>query len=442
MCSSGAGQPARPGLLSSSAPRAGRDSRPHLVHGPSVTGRIMSNLRPMENTTQYELRLAQRMSRLGTETAFEVLNQARALEKLGKKVVHLEIGEPDFDTPPNVVEAGIHALRKGWTHYGPSAGLPDLRQAIADDVSRSRGVRVSNDEVVVVPGGKPIIFFTLLALADVSDEIIFPNPGFPIYESMIDYVGARAVSIRLREEKDFGFDVDELASLITDRTRLIILNSPQNPTGGVLNKQDIQDIAAVIGDRNIMVLSDEIYSRLVFDGEHYSIMSVPGMQERTILLDGFSKTYAMTGWRIGYGVMRADLATHITRLMTNSNSCTASFTQVAGIEAICGDQSSVDHMRAEFRRRRDAFVAGLNRIKGFSCRMPRGAFYVFPNITKTGWKSKKLADALLEEAGVACLSGASFGCFGEGYLRFSVANSLENLNLALERIDGWTKRNL
>jgi aspartate/methionine/tyrosine aminotransferase len=396
----------------------------------------------MQNTTQYELRLAQRMSRLGTETAFEVLNKARALEKLGRKIVHLEIGEPDFDTPANVVEAGIAALRKGWTHYGPSAGLPELRQAIAEDVSRSRSVKVTSDEVVVVPGGKPIIFFTLLALADVGDEIIFPNPGFPIYESMIDYVGARAVPIRLREEKDFGFDVDELASLITERTRLIILNSPQNPTGGVLSKQDISDIAAVIGDRNIMVLSDEIYSRLVFDGEHHSIMSVPGMQERTILLDGFSKTYAMTGWRMGYGVMRPDLATHITRLMTNSNSCTASFTQVAGIEAIRGDQSSVDHMREEFRQRRDAFVAGLNRIKGFSCRMPKGAFYVFPNITKTGLKSKKLADALLEEAGVACLSGASFGDFGEGYLRFSVANSLENLNLALEQIDGWTKRNL
>src|SRR5882724_991322 len=393
----------------------------------------------MDNATRYQLRLAERMSRRGTETAFEVLNKARTLEKSGKKIIHLEIGEPDFDTPVNVVEAGIDALRKGWTHYGPSAGQPELRQAIADDVSRSRGVKVTSDEVVVVPGGKPIIFFTLLALADVGDEIICPNPGFPIYQSMIDYVGAQAVPIRLREEKDFGFDVDELASLITDRTRLIILNSPQNPTGGVLSKQDIQDIAAAIGDRNIMVLSDEIYSRLVFDGEHYSIISVPGMQERTILLDGFSKTYAMTGWRIGYGVMRADLAAHVARLMTNSNSCTASFTQVAGIEAIRGDQASVDQMRAEFRRRRDAFVAGLNRRKGFSCRMPKGAFYVFPNITKTGWTSKKLADALLEQAGVACLSGASFGGFGEGYLRFSVANSLENLNQALRQIDEWTK---
>src|SRR5713226_5609992 len=396
----------------------------------------------MDKAIQYELHLAQRMSRLGTETAFEVLNKARALERSGKEIIHLEIGEPDFDTPKNVVDAGADALRQGWTHYGPSAGLPELRLTIAEEVSRSRGVAVARDEVVVVPGGKPIIFFSILALADVGDEVIYPNPGFPIYESMIHYVGARAVPIRLREEKDFGFDVDEMASLITKRTRLIILNSPQNPTGGVLGKQDFHDIAAAIGDRNIMVLSDEIYSRLVFEGEHYSIMSVPGFQERTILLDGFSKTYAMTGWRMGYGVMRPDLATHITRLMTNSNSCTASFTQVAGVEAMRGDQSSVDHMRAEFQRRRDAFVAGLNRIKGFSCRMPKGAFYVFPNIMKTGWKSKKLADALLEEAGVACLSGTAFGDFGEGYLRFSVANSLQNLNQALQQIDSWTERNL
>jgi aspartate aminotransferase len=402
----------------------------------------MTSFAGMEPITQYELRLAERMSRLGTETAFEVLNKARALERQGKEIIHLEIGEPDFDTPKNVVEAGVDALRKGWTHYGPSAGLPELRQAIAEDVSRSRGVNVDSDEVVVVPGGKPIIFFAILALADVGDEVIFPNPGFPIYESMIHYVGARAVPIRLREERDFGFDVDELASLITDQTKLIILNSPHNPTGGVLSKQDIRDIASAIGDRNIMVLSDEIYSRLIFEGEHYSIMSVTGFKERTILLDGFSKTYAMTGWRMGYGVMRADLAAHITRLMTNSNSCTASFTQIAGIEAVRGDQSSVQDMRAEFKRRRDVVVAGLNKIKGFSCRMPKGAFYVFPNITKTGWKSKKLADALLEDAGVACLSGTAFGEFGEGYLRFSVANSLENLNKALDRIDQWTKRNL
>jgi len=396
----------------------------------------------MARATQYELRLADRMSRLGTETAFEVLNKARALERQGKEIIHLEIGEPDFDTPDNVIEAAVSALHQGWTHYGPSAGLPELRQTIADYVSRTRKVPVTSDEVVVVPGGKPIIFFTMLALIDAGDEVIYPNPGFPIYESMINYMGGRAVPIHLREERDFSLAVDELASLITDRTKLIILNSPQNPTGGVLNQQDIHDIADAIGDRNILVLSDEIYSRLLFEGEHFSIMSVAGFKDRTILLDGFSKTYAMTGWRMGYGVMRSDLATHVTRLMTNSNSCTASFTQIAGIEAIRGDQSSVDRMRDEFQRRRDVFVAGLNRIKGFSCRLPKGAFYVFPNITKTGWTSKMLADALLEQAGVACLSGTAFGEFGEGYLRFSVANSLENLQKALTCIERWTVKNL
>jgi aspartate/methionine/tyrosine aminotransferase len=397
----------------------------------------------MERATQYELQLARRMSRLGTETAFEVLNKARSLERQGRSIVHLEIGEPDFDTPANIIDAGADALRKGWTHYGPSAGLPELRHALAEYVSRTRGVKVTSDEVVVVPGGKPIIFFTILSLIDDGDEVIYPDPGFPIYDSMIHYVGGHAVPIRLREERDFSLDVNELASLITDRTKLIILNSPQNPTGGVLDRLDIEQIARVLGDRNIMVLSDEIYSRLLFDGgQHFSILSVPGMQERTILLDGFSKTYAMTGWRMGYGVMRADLAAHMTRLMTNSNSCTASFTQVAGIEAIRGDQSSVDAMRDEFQRRRDMFVAGLNKIKGFSCRMPKGAFYVFPNITGTGWKSKPLADALLEQAGVAALSGTAFGEFGEGYLRFSVANSLENLQAALDRLDRWTKTNL
>ena len=397
----------------------------------------------MERATQHELQLARRMSRLGTETAFEVLNKARALERQGKSIIHLEIGEPDFDTPPNVVEAAVDALHKGWTHYGPSAGLPDLRQALAEYVSRTRGVKVTPDEVVVVPGGKPIIFFSILSLVDDGDEVIYPNPGFPIYESMINYVGGRAVPIALREERAFSLDVNELAALISNRTKLIIINSPQNPTGGVLSRRDIEQVAKVIGDRNIMVLSDEIYSRLLFDGgEHFSIMSVPGMRERTILLDGFSKTYAMTGWRMGYGVMRADLAAHMTRLMTNSNSCTASFTQVAGIEAIRGDQSSVDQMREEFQRRRDVVVAGLNKIKGFSCRMPKGAFYVFPNISKTGWKSKALADALLEQAGVAALSGTAFGEYGEGFLRFSVANSMENLQLALERIDQWTRKNL
>src|SRR6266403_1802539 len=321
-----------------------------------------------------ELRLAKRMARLGTETAFEVLVKAKALEAKGRDIIHLEIGEPDFDTPPNIIDAGCDALHKGFTHYGPSAGLPQLREIIAQHVSETRRVNATPEEVVVVPGGKPIIFFSILALIEEGDDVIYPNPGFPIYESMIDYVGAKAVPIRLREEMDFRLDVGELGELINDRTKLIILNSPQNPTGGVLTKVDIDGIAEVIGDRNIMVLSDEIYGRLIFEGEHHSLMSINGMKERTILLDGFSKTYAMTGWRMGYGVMRPDLAAHIARLMTNSNSCTASFSQMAGVEALRGPQESVTKMCAEFKKRRDVMVAGLNKIKGFSCRLPKGAF--------------------------------------------------------------------
>jgi aspartate aminotransferase len=393
-------------------------------------------------TQTLELRLARRMARLGTETAFEVLVRAKALEAKGRDIIHLEIGEPDFDTPRNIVDAACDALHKGFTHYGPSAGLIELRETIAKYVSETRRVNVVPDEVVVVPGGKPIIFFSILALAENGDEVIYPNPGFPIYESMINYVGAKAVPIRLREDLDFRLDIDELVGLINDRTKLIILNSPQNPTGGVLEKKDIEAVASAIGDRNIMVLSDEIYSRLIFEGEHHSIMSLDGMKERTILLDGFSKTYAMTGWRMGYGVMRVDLAAHISRLMTNSSSCTASFSQIAGVEALRGPQGSVDHMRDEFKKRRDVMVAGLNKIKGFSCQLPHGAFYVFPNITETGWPSKRLADALLDDAGVAGLSGTAFGEFGEGYLRFSVANSVENIEKALDRISAWVNKNL
>ena len=396
----------------------------------------------MSKAIQSQLRLARRMSRLGTETAFEVLARARVLEAEGRSIVHLEIGEPDFDTPANIIEAGSGAMHHGWTHYGPSAGLPQLREAIAADAGRRRGIKIDPAEVVVVPGGKPIIFFAILALVEEGDEVIYPNPGFPIYESMINFLGAKAVPIRLREEMDFRLDVDELRDLFNDRTKMLILNSPHNPTGGVLDEKDLRDIAEAIGERDIMVLSDEIYSRLIFEGKHHSIMSREGWKDRTILLDGFSKTYAMTGWRLGYGIMRADLATHISRLMTNSNSCTASFTQVAGVEAVRGDQTSVDKMCAEFKRRRDVFVAGLNRIPGFRCRLPKGAFYSFPNITGTGWKSKKIADALLEEAGVACLSGTSFGAFGEGYLRFSVANSIQNLETALDSIAAWVRKNL
>jgi aspartate aminotransferase len=393
-------------------------------------------------TTPAELRLAKRMAGLGTETAFEVLARARGLEAQGKDVVHLEIGEPDFDTPANVVEAGIDALRQGWTHYTPSAGLPLLREVIAEDVSRSRGVQVVPEEVVIVPGGKPTVYFTFMALVEEGDEVIYPNPGFPIYDSLIGFLGAKPVPVHLREERDFRLDTSELADRITDRTRLIILNSPHNPTGSVLSEQDVRDIAAAIGDRDIMVLSDEIYSRLLFEGRHFSLMSVEGFKDRTIMLDGFSKTYAMTGWRLGYGVMRRELAQYFGRLMTNVNSCSAAFTQVAAIEAVRGDQSSVDHMREQFHRRRDRFVAGINRVPGFSCRVPQGAFYTFPSIRETGWTSKKLADALLEQAGVACLPGTAFGANGEGYLRFSIANSMENLEKALERIEGWVKKNL
>jgi aspartate/methionine/tyrosine aminotransferase len=391
---------------------------------------------------EYELKLARRMSRLGTETAFEVLARAKALERQGKSIIHLEIGEPDFATPPNIVEAAVEALRGGYTHYGPSAGLPELRETIAQYVSCTRRVQVEPGEVVVVPGGKPIMFFVMLALIDEGDEVIYPNPGFPIYESMINYAGGTAVPIQLRQEREFRVDMDELATLITPRTRLIILNSPQNPTGGVLDRIDIEAAARVIGDRDIFILSDEIYSRLQFEGEPFSIMSLPGMKERTILLDGFSKTYAMTGWRIGYGVMRSDLATQITRLMTNSNSCTASFTQRAALEALSGDQSAVGVMRTEFERRSRAFVDGLNRIRGFHALMPKGAFYVFANIEQTGWSSKAVADSLLDEAGVAGLSGTSFGRFGEGFVRFSVANSMENLMEALRRIELWAKSSL
>ncbi len=393
-------------------------------------------------TTQAELRLAKRMAGLGVETAFEVLARARAMEAQGKHIIHLEIGEPDFDTPANVVEAGIDALRKGWTHYTPSAGLPLLREVIAEDVSRSRGVKVVPEEVVIVPGGKPTIYFTFMALVEEGDEVIYPNPGFPIYESLIGFLGAKPVPIHLREEKDFRLDTNELVDRITDRTRLIILNSPHNPTGSMLDEQDIRDIVSAVGDRDIMVLSDEIYSRLIFEGRHFSPMSVDGFKDRTIMLDGFSKTYAMTGWRLGYGVMRRELAQYFGRLMTNVNSCSAAFTQVAAIEAVRGDQSSVDHMREQFHLRRDRFVERVNRIPGFSCRVPKGAFYTFPNIRKTGWTSKKLADALLEQAGVACLPGTAFGIHGEGYLRFSIANSMENLEQALDRIEDWTKKNL
>jgi aspartate/methionine/tyrosine aminotransferase len=380
------------------------------------------------------MKLAERMARLGTETAFEVLVRARALEAQGRSVIHLEIGEPDFDTPSHVVEAAKEALDAGWTHYGPTQGYPELRQSIAAYVSRTRGLDIDPANVCVVPGGKPIIFFPMLALLDAGQEVIYPNPGFPIYESMIRYTGATAVPMPLIESRGFSFDLDLFRKKLNDRTRMVVLNSPQNPTGGMIPREDLAEIAAMLRDRDVLVLSDEIYSRICYDGTPVSIATFPGMLEKTIILDGFSKTYAMTGWRMGYGIMPHWLVDPVNKLMVNSNSCTASFTQRAGIAAIDGPQDQVENMVTEFRRRRDAFCAGLNTVPGFRCPIPKGAFYAFPNIEGTGRRSKELADALLQEAGVACLSGTAFGEYGEGYLRFSYANSLENLMEAVERI--------
>lgn len=386
------------------------------------------------------MRLAERMSRLGTETAFEVLARAKALEAQGREIIHLEIGEPDFDTPAHIKAAAVRALEEGWTHYTPAAGIPALREAIADYIRRTRGIPVGPEHVVVVPGGKPIMFFAILALVEEGDEVIYPNPGFPIYESMIRFVGARPVPLRLRMENEFRVDVEELARLITPRTRMLILNSPANPTGGVLTREDLEAIAELCLKHDLVVLSDEIYSRILYEGEHISIASFPGMLERTIILDGFSKTYAMTGWRLGYGVMPEPLAEAVTRLMINSNSCTAAFTQIAGIAALTSPQDEVDRMVAAFRERREVMVEGLNRLPGFRCLKPKGAFYAFPNIEGTGISSRELAHYLLEEAGVAVLSGTAFGEYGEGFLRLSFANSIENIQKALERIEKALQR--
>ena len=380
------------------------------------------------------------MSRLGTETAFEVLARARMLEAEGMDVVHLEIGEPDFDTPENVVRAGVDALAGGFTHYGPSPGLPEVRARIAQEVADTRGISVSGDNVVVTPGGKPIMFFVLLALAEHGDEVLYPNPGFPIYESMINFSGAEAVPMPLREDRDFTVDVDEVAEQITPATKLIIINSPNNPCGSVMSREELRALAELAVERDVLVLADEIYSRFLYEGEHHSITAFPGMAERTIILDGFSKTYAMTGWRLGYGVMPLELVEPISRLVTNSVSCTASFTQMAAIEALDGPQDDAHGMVAEFKRRRDLIVNGLNAIPGIRCPMPKGAFYVFPNVEGTGLGSAEFADRLLQEAGVACLSGESFGEYGKGYVRFSFANSAENIQKALERIAGFVAK--
>lgn len=383
------------------------------------------------------MKLAERMDLLGTETAFEVLAKARRLEAEGMDVIHLEIGEPDFDTPANIVEAGAEALRRGHTHYGPSPGFTEVRQRIAEEVSQTRGISVTGDNVVVTPGGKPIMFFTMLALVDPGDEVLYPNPGFPIYESMIRFSGGIPVPMQLHEAEDFGVRIDDVESSITDRTKLMVINSPNNPCGSILDKSDLEALARLANEHDLIVLTDEIYRRFLYEGEHHSITTFPGMLDRAVILDGFSKTYAMTGWRIGFGVLPSELVEPISRLVTNSVSCTASFTQMAVMEAMNGPQDAADAMVAEFLRRRDIIVNGLNGIPGIRCAMPKGAFYAFPNVEGTGMSSSEFANRLLEEAGVACLAGESFGEYGRGYLRLSFANSVENIERALDRIDGF-----
>jgi aspartate aminotransferase len=385
-------------------------------------------------------RVASRMERMGTETAFEVLVRARALEAQGREIVHLEIGEPDFDTPGHIVRAAQEALEQGYTHYGPALGQPDLRQAIAQEVSTTRGIAVDPKQVIVTPGAKPIMFYSIMALVEPGDEVIYPNPGFPIYESMINFMGGTAVPLPLRERNEFRFDPDEFRALVTDRTRLIIVNSPANPTSGVLTRADLEVVAQAARERDLVVLSDEIYCRILYEGKFVSISALEGMAERTIILDGFSKTYAMTGWRLGYGVFPDWLVPHLDRLIVNSVSCTSSFSQRAALAALTGPQHEAERMVAEFKRRRDFVVDGLNRIPGISCLLPHGAFYVFPNVSSFGLPSKQIADFLLQDAGVACLSGTAFGEYGEGYLRLSYANSLENLGKALERISAALQR--
>ncbi len=380
------------------------------------------------------MKFAKRMGRLGTETAFEVLAKARKLEAEGRNIVHLEIGEPDFDTPAFIVEAAVQALRRGRTHYSPAAGIPELRRAIAEEINRTRGLALKPENVVITPGAKPIMFFALLALIDPDDEVIYPNPGFPIYESVIEFSGARAMPLPLQEEKGFRFDIADLEKLITNRTRMIVMNTPQNPTGGMLTREDVRAIADIARRQDLWILSDEIYKQIIYEGEHASILSEPDILERTILLDGFSKTYAMTGWRLGYGVMPESLAKHAERLMINSNSCTATFVQDAGVAALQGPSGEVENFIKEFRRRRDLMVAGLNDIKGVSCITPGGAFYCFANVKKLAWDCKKLSDYLLTEAGVAVLSGTAFGKFGEGYIRLSYATSPENIREGLRRM--------
>ncbi|HEY0071980.1 MAG TPA: pyridoxal phosphate-dependent aminotransferase [Chloroflexia bacterium] len=387
-----------------------------------------------------KLRLADRMSRMGTETAFEVAARARALEATGKPIIHLEIGEPDFDTPAHVRQEAARALDEGYTHYSNSTGIIELREAIAEYAGRNRGLKFDAANVVVTPGAKPIMFYAIMALVEEGEEVIYPNPGFPIYESMINFLGGTAVPLQLSERNDFRIDLEELESKVSDKTRLIIFNSPHNPTGGVLTRDDLKAIADLAVRHDIMVLADEIYSEIVYEGEHHTILSFPGMAERTILLDGFSKTFAMTGWRLGYGIFPPEMIPHISRLIINSVSCTSTFSQRAAIAALTGPRDEVDNMLKAFTERRELVYEGLNKIPGLRCNHPAGAFYAFPNITDTGMDSRAYADYLLNEADVAVLPGTSFGAFGEGYIRISFANSAENLREAMRRIDQANRR--
>lgn len=384
--------------------------------------------------------VASRMMDLGTETAFEVLAKARALEAQGKEIIHLEIGEPDFDTPGHIVEAGVEALREGYTHYGPTPGLPELRQAIARNSREVRGIDTEPSQVVVTPGAKPIMFYILLTLAEPGVEVIYPNPGFPIYESMIKFSGATPVPMQLQGSSSYHPDLHDLARKITNRTRLIIINSPENPCGSVLSQEELRTIAQLVLERDgLYVLADEIYKDILYTGEHHSIASLPGMAERTIILDGFSKSYAMTGWRLGYGIMPQELVPHVTKLAVNSVSCAASFSQRAAIAALEGPRDGVEAMVAEFAQRRRLITDGLRQIPGINCPEPEGAFYAFPSIQQTGLSSAEFEERAMNEAGVALLSGAAFGEFGEGYVRLSYANSQENIQKALDQLDEFVR---
>ena len=380
------------------------------------------------------LEFAHRMSTLGTETAFEVLAKARRLEAQGRNIVHLEIGEPDFDTPAHIIEAAVRALQGGYTHYTPAAGIMEARDAVAAYMERTRKIRVDASHVVITPGSKNVLLFAMLALVNPGDEVVYPDPGYPIYESIARFIGATLRPMRLREEADFRPDLDEFRSLLSPRTRLVVLNSPHNPCGSMLDRTDLEAIAQAVLPTRAFVLADEIYGRIVYEGEQYSIATAPGMQDRTIILDGMSKTYAMTGWRIGFGIMRPELVERMAQLMINSSSCAAAFSQMATIAALSGPQDGVDAMVAEFRSRRQIIIDELNRIEGVHCRMPRGAFYAFPNVSAIDTNAKRLADFLLEEAGVACLAGTSFGEGGKGYLRFSYANSQQNIREGMKRL--------